>query len=95
MEAKPLSVEVSTGQPVEGSRALVWGNNAAWLCIGCNRLLGNRTGDGECNVACVCGLRYEILRAPNRSGSLNLGPATGVRQQLTESVARCDGDDFG
>jgi len=95
METKPISVEDASGQPVEGSRALLWGNNAAWLCIECNRLLGNRTGDGECNVECACGLRYEILRSPNRYGTLNLGPATGVRQRLTGSLLRCDGDDFG
>lgn len=68
----------STRAPVPKSRALVWGNNAAWLCIGCGELLGNRTGDSECAVSCSCGHRYEIARGLNKSGSRHLGPALGV-----------------
>ena len=81
MKTNQVNVGDSKGTPVTGSQALVWGNNAAWLCIKCKRLLGNRTADGECEVDCSCGVRYEILRAPNKNGSLNLGPATGVRQR--------------
>lgn len=79
MTTKQVPVTNAGGQPVKESQALVWGNNAAWLCITCGRLQGNRTADGECNVTCACGTRYELLRAPNKNGKLNLGPATGVR----------------
>ena len=72
---------------ITGSRALLWGNNAAWLCTECNTLLGNRTGDNDFLVGCQCGTRYEILRSPNRNGRLHLGPATGVRR-LYEQAER-------
>jgi hypothetical protein len=81
MQTKPMSLEDSSGAPIADTQALLWGNNAAWVCVNCQRLLGNRTGDEECEVECHCGVRYEILRAPNRNGSLNLGPATGVRRR--------------
>lgn len=81
MKTTSLPVSDMAGQPIEGSQALVWGNNAAWLCTECGRLLGNRTADGECEVRCPCGAGYEILRAPNKNGNLNLGPATGVRRR--------------
>jgi hypothetical protein len=82
MITRPVSVQNQVGQPIPNSRALIWGNNAAWLCVNdkCNRLLGNRTAEGEHLVNCPCGIRYEILRAANRNGSLHLGPATGVRR---------------
>lgn len=83
MKTTSLLVSNADGQPVEGSQALMWGNNAAWLCTQCGQLLGNRTADGECNVSCACGAGYEILRVPNQNGNLNLGPATGVRRTRT------------
>jgi hypothetical protein len=69
------------GKALKGTRGLIWGNNASWLCVGCDRLSGNRTGETEFRVTCPCGHKYEILRSPNKNGSLDLGPATGVRQQ--------------
>jgi len=75
-----LPIEDAAGQPIPGSRALVWGNNAAWVCLGCGELVGNRTGDTEFQVACPCGAGYEIRRGPNANGSLNQGPALGVRR---------------
>ncbi len=74
------------GLPFKDSVALVWGNNAAWLCVECRELLGNRTGDAEYRVQCQCGAKYEIERTPNRSGKLHLGTATGIR--LTEGTHR-------
>jgi hypothetical protein len=68
------------GNPLKDSVALLWGNNAAWLCIECRELLGNRTGDTEYQVACQCGAKYEIERTQNKSGNLNLGAAIGIRQ---------------
>lgn len=81
MKTKQVVVEDVQGRPVAGSQALVWGNNAAWLCVKCGALLGNRTADDEYQVDCPCGLRYEIVRGPNKNGRLNLGPATGVRRR--------------
>jgi hypothetical protein len=83
MRTYPVLVQDATGQPIPNSRALIWGNNAAWLCVGveCDQLLGNRTADGEHLVNCSCGVHYEILRAPNnRSGRLHMGRAIGVRR---------------
>ena len=59
-------------------KGLLWGNNAAWICK-CGELLGNRTADGEHTVHCECGRDYEIERAPNKNGKLNLGAATGIK----------------
>jgi len=80
VETTKIVIRGKDGQPVSGSRALIWGNNAAWLCPTCDNLLGNRTGDTEVLVPCSCGARYEIMRSKNKSGTLHLGPATGVRQ---------------
>lgn len=68
------------GTPMPGTQALLWGNNASWICIKCNRLQGNRTGDTEHVVVC-CGVAYEILRGRNKNGDLHLGSALGVRIQ--------------
>lgn len=68
------------GGPLKNSVVLLWGNNAAWLCIKCRELLGNRTGDTEYQVKCQCGEKYEIERTQNKSGELHLGAAIGVQQ---------------
>ncbi len=81
MKTRRIQVEDELGAPIPDSQALVWGSNAAWDCVetGCGTLLGNRTGDGEYVVTCdICGARYEILRARNKKGRLNLGRAIGV-----------------
>ena len=81
---KTTSVEIidAVGNPISGSRALIWGNNAAWLCSACDRLLANRTGDLEFEVDCPCGIRYEILRTPHsKNGRLDQGPASGIRER--------------
>lgn len=81
MKTRRAQILDSDCNPMACTHALLWGNNAAWLCTGCGELLGNRTGDTEYVVSCDCGAQYEIARAPNRrSGSLHLGPATGVIQ---------------
>ena len=80
METKRVAIQDHSENVIENSRALVWGNNAAWICTGCGQLLGNRTGDADYQVQCDCGLGYEILRRSNKSGDLNLGSAVGVRK---------------
>ena len=80
MQTNPVSIKDAAGQSIQGSRALIWGNNASWLCVRCDRLLGNRTGDTEFQVVCPCKIHYEILRDPNKNGTLHLGRATGVRR---------------
>jgi hypothetical protein len=80
MRTYPVPIQDSTGQAIPNSRALIWGNNAAWLCVDCDQLLGNRTGDTEFQVTCPCGVRYEILGVRNDQGRLNLCRATGVRR---------------
>lgn len=81
MQTTKKTVSASDGKPVPGSKALVWGNNGAWVCVKseCGELLGARTGDTEVRVTCRCGTRYELLRSANKNGALNLGPAIGVR----------------
>jgi hypothetical protein len=78
METTAVQLIDGAGQPISGSRGLIWGNNAAWLCAKCDRLLGNRTGDTEFRVSCACGARYEIKRGENKSGNRHLGPAVGI-----------------
>ena len=78
VKATKIAIRGNDGQSVPGSRALIWGNNAAWLCPTCDNLLGNRTGDTEYRVTCSCGARYEIKRSETSTGRLHLGPATGV-----------------
>lgn len=78
METVQVEIKLKDGAAIHGSRALIWGNNASWLCSGCDRLLGNRTGDTEYKVTCSCGARYEIERSENSKGNLHQGPATGV-----------------
>jgi hypothetical protein len=80
MRTRPAVVADPNNVPIPNSVALLWGNNAAWLCAACKQLLGNRTGNGDFAVACPCGARYEIQRANNRNGRPHLGRATGVRQ---------------
>ena len=76
-------VKGEDGKPIDNFKALLWGNNAAWLCTECGELLGNRTGDYDYRVKCTtenCTAEYEIERSRNRSGSFHMGPATGVRK---------------
>lgn len=80
MQTTRLPIQDAVGNPIGGSRALIWGNNASWICLGCNELVGNRTGDSEFRVSCGCNTVYEILRGPTANGDLNLGPALGVRR---------------
>ena len=75
MQTTPVLIQDKNGNPIDGSRALIWGNNAAWLCIGCDQLLGNRTADGEFHVVCGCGRAYDS----HREGDQNLARATGVQ----------------
>jgi hypothetical protein len=75
------------GNPINNSKALLWGNNAAWLCVECGEMLGNRTGDTEYQVQCTnvkCTAKYEIDRRSNKSGKLHLGPAEGIRGSSQE-----------
>ena len=68
------------GNRISTSKALLWGNNAAWICTECGELLGNRTGDTEYQVECKCMAKYEIARAENKNGRLHFGPAKGIRK---------------
>jgi len=83
MKTKKTFIKDQDGNPINSSKALFWGNNAAWLCTECDELLGNRTGDTEYRVECTsnyCTAIYEIERTRNKSGKLHLGAATGVRK---------------
>ena len=79
MNTTKTFIKEHDGNPRKDSIALLWGNNAAWLCIECHELLGNRTGDTEYRVECRCGAAYEIERTQNKRGKLHLGAAIGVR----------------
>ena len=83
MKTTKAFIQDSHGNPILKSVALIWGNNAAWLCKECGELLGNRTGETEYRVECTnnnCRAEYEIVRKPNKSGKMHLGPAAGVRK---------------
>lgn len=82
MKTTKTFIKNRNGNPLKDSVALIWGNNAAWLCIQiqCSELFGNRTGDTEFRVECQCGAIYEIERTQNKSGNHHLGAAIGVRQ---------------
>ena len=63
------------------SKALLWGNNAAWLCDGCGELVGARTSSNseKLTIRCECGLAYELVADLNSKGTFNKGPAKAVR----------------
>ena len=44
--------------------ALLFGNNAAWHCVLCGELIGDRGIDKEPTL-CSCGKKYRIIMAPN------------------------------
>jgi hypothetical protein len=87
MKTTKILIRNHDGNPLKDSTALLWGNNAAWLCVECHELLGNRTGNTEFRVECQCGAKYEIERTQNKSGRLHLGAATGVRRRRTQAVS--------
>ena len=77
MNKRHAIVEDHDGSPMDGHEVLLWGNNAAWLCVNCGNLLGDRTADRDREVVCEqCGLEYLILRAEG-----DLSQSTGVRRQ--------------
>ncbi len=83
MKTMKAFIKDQDGNPINNSKALLWGNNAAWLCTQCGELLGNRTGDTDHRVECInkhCAAMYEIERIQNKSGKLHLGAAAGVRR---------------
>ena len=55
--------------------ALLFGNNAAWHCVLCDALIGDRGIDKEPTL-CSCGKKYRIIMAPNEQQKL---VAVGVR----------------
>ncbi len=67
------------GREIEGTKALLWGNNAAWICTKCDQLVGSRTGKREKTVSCDCGRRYILVSAQNQYGEYNQGAAKSVR----------------
>ena len=82
METKKAFIKAQDGSNIKGTKALLWGNNAAWICPECKELVGNRTGDTEYQVECEsCKAHYEIERKPNKRGNFHLGPAIGVRKK--------------
>jgi phage FluMu protein Com len=81
MKTKKEPIKDQYRREIKKSQALLWGNNASWLCTQCGELLGNRTGDTEYQVKCAtCNTGYEIERKLNRAGRLHFGPAIGVRK---------------
>ena len=79
MKTRNVQLKDQSNSPIAGSKGLVWGNNAAWLCHRCSTLNGGRTGDTEHVVQCSgCESEFVIERAENRSGRLHLGPAVGI-----------------
>lgn len=51
--------------------ALLFGNNAAWHCVLCGELNGDRSVDGVSE--CKCGKKYEILTANDKKGEAAIG----------------------
>ena len=83
MRTTKIRVHDTNGSPINSSKGLLCGNNAAWLCTECGELLGSRTGDSEYIVECtssLCEVKYEIVRAENKNGRLHLGPAKGIQK---------------
>ena len=77
MDKRHAFIEDLDGSPMEADEVVLWGNNAAWLCVQCSTLLGDRTGDGDFEVTCEnCGAEYQILR----EGDQNLARSEGVRR---------------
>lgn len=83
MKTKKLLVKDIAGNSISNSKALLWGNNAAWVCVDCEELLANRTGDTEYLVECsapTCTAKYEIERGETKNGGQHLGPSIGIRK---------------
>lgn len=82
MRTTNVYIEDLEGEEIPGSTAIIWGNNAAWICEGegCEELLGGRTANKECVVECPrCHAKYMIERRKNKNDRFNLGPAKGIR----------------
>jgi hypothetical protein len=62
-------------------KALLWGNNAAWLCESCGELVGARTSSNSKmqTICCECGQTYGLIADLNRKGTFNKGPAKAVK----------------
>lgn len=79
METYPSFILDANSRPILTSKALLWGNNAAWICPDCGELVGNRTGDREFLVTCRCGNEFQIHRGRNKNGEHHQAIALGVQ----------------
>jgi hypothetical protein len=84
MKTKRVPILNQNGNPISETKALLWGllwgNNAAWLCVKCGELVGSRTGSSEKSktIECSYGQTYLLLAKPNRTGLFNKGSAEAV-----------------
>ena len=85
MTYTPTEIRDEQRALIPGSRALLFGNNAAWICLSCGELLGGRTGNTEIHVACFsCKAPYTILRVKSRQGAYHFGASAGVQVGTVE-----------
>jgi hypothetical protein len=80
MKTKRVQILNQNGNPISETKVLLWGNNAAWLCVKCSELVGSRTSSSEKSktIECSCGQTYLLLAKPNRKGLFNRGSAEAV-----------------
>lgn len=75
----------------DGSRALLFGNNAAWHCILCGELNGDTTAISDGIAECQCGKRYQVLpedenKPRGKSGGVRALPMTA--EELARQLVR-------
>jgi DNA-directed RNA polymerase subunit RPC12/RpoP len=82
MKTEHVQILDHNGNPIPKSKALLWGNNAAWICPSCGELVGARTSSSqkEKKIECRCGKAYLLSASPNKKGVFRLGSAETVRE---------------
>lgn len=84
MKTVKALIKDKNGKDIPSSKALLWGNNASWLCTKCGELVGNRTGKIENEVIkCTtekCEESYEMKQKANKSGNFYQGAVVSIRK---------------
>jgi len=67
------------GREIEGTKALLWGNNAAGFAQSATSLLDRGRASGRKRSPVIVGRRHILVSAENQYGEYNQGAAKSVR----------------
>ena len=73
METTEVLIKNRHDEPIPNRKGWIWGNNAGWHCVDCEKFCASRTSNSEYRLECTCGLHYEILREENKNLKRTLG----------------------